>query len=304
MPLHRGLRQVGSVPASPTRGRLTAHRTPPEGQQAGGAGSIPRARPRYAATCGGNVAGSGQTLAALLRQLRAEHGLSVRRLAERAVVDRRTVQRLERGQLRPRPSTLARIAGALDPDRRTEIRAQLVAAAGENIAADSAGWSRYATARIGEALRAGRVPFPAAHDRAVRLSVASEQMFAMSMKLTDAAAAAINKPGSRFRDLMNLSNALDAEYELLGKEVGSIWHATPPRRYRGDPVDVSPYPPPLGDLRAVWQWLWEWRVREGRLRPRSARERAIAETGARERQKVREAPAPPRKMIGYGKDGT
>lgn len=253
---------------------------------------LPRARVRYAAAYGGNVASDGQTLAALLRQLRTGCGLSVRRLAERAVVDRRTIQRFERGQLRPRPSTLGRIAGALDPDRRAEILGQLVAAAGENIAEDNAAWSQYAAARVSEALRAGLVPLPAVHARAIRLSVASETMFWTSMRLTDLAAAVVEEPGSGFYDLMDLAHALDAESDLLRKDAGGTWKATPPRRHRGDPADVSPYAPPLGDLRAVWRWLRAWQCREGRLRPRSARERAIAETGARERRKARETPGP------------
>ena len=235
----------------------------------------------------------GQTLAALLKQLRAESGLSTRRLAERAVVARTTVQRLERGQIRPRPSTLGRIATALDPDRRAEILEQLVAAAGENIAADSNGWSRYQRRRVSKALLAGRLPMRAADARRIRLSVTSEAMFTASGNLTDMAAAAIDDPGSRCRDLLNLAEALGDESDLLGKEAGGIIKATPPPRHHGDPADVSPYPPSLGDLRAVWRWLWEWQAREGRLRPRSARERVIAETGARERQKVRETSTQP-----------
>ena len=262
-------------------------RLTPDYQAVDAAGLPPRARPRYAPVSARDVAAGSKALAALLRQLRTERGLGTQRLAEGACVARSTVQRLERGQLRPRPSTLARIAGALDPDRRAEIRDQLVAAAGESIAVDSPGWSRYAAARVGEALGEGRIPFPAAQARAVRLSVASEAMFAMSMRLNDAAVAAT---GARFWEMVKLHDALSAESERLREDAGGIWRAVPPRRHRGDPPDVSPFPPPLDDLPAVWRWLWEWQVREGRLRPRSARERAIAATGERERLKVRDAP--------------
>lgn len=41
------------------------------------------------------------------------------------------------------------------------------------------------------------------------------------------------------------------------------------------------------------RWLREWQVREGRVRPRSARERAIAATGGKERQAATQAPEPP-----------
>jgi transcriptional regulator with XRE-family HTH domain len=250
-----------------------------------------RARARYAPTSAANGRNSGQTLAALLRQFRGDSGLSTRRLAEGARVARSTIQRLERGQLRPRWSTLARIADALDPGRREEILRQLAGAAGERIAADVEGWSRYQGRRAGQALRAGRLPLPAAWEREIRLSAASEAMFAASLRLTDLAASATGEP-ARFHDLLDLHDALQAEYDLLGKAAGSIWEVPPPRRHRGDPPDVSPCPPTLDDLGAVWQWLREWQVREGRRPPRSARERAIAETGARERRHVAENPAP------------
>jgi hypothetical protein len=238
----------------------------------------------------------GAALSVVLRQLRVGHGLSIRRLAERACVAPSTVQRLERGQLRPRPSTLRRIAWGLDPDRHVPIGDLLVDAAGHGIAPDGEAWSRYEARRVNQGLRAGRVPLPVAWDRSIRLSTTGDAMWRASVMLNDLAAAVIDKPGTRCDDLMNLSAALRAEGKLLEKAAGLTWGATPVRRRRGDPPDVSPYPPPLGDLRAVWRWLWEWQCREGRLRPRSARERAIAETGARERRKVSETPGPPLRM--------
>jgi transcriptional regulator with XRE-family HTH domain len=51
-------------------------------------------------------------------------------LARRALVARSTIQRLEKGQLRPRPSLLAWVAYALDPDHAKVIRPALVEAAG------------------------------------------------------------------------------------------------------------------------------------------------------------------------------
>jgi transcriptional regulator with XRE-family HTH domain len=251
-----------------------------------------RARVRYAAPSAANGRNGGQTLGALLTRLRAESGLSVSRLAGRAVTDRRTVQRLERGQLRPRRSTLTRIAWALDPERRPEVLGQILAAAGDDIAPEHEGWSRYKTSRVNAAMRAGQLAMPTAWERAARLSAASESMFAASMTLLDQAAAQLGSP--RSRDLMDLHDALGAEYETLRKQAGgSTWEVPPPRPRRGGPVDVSRYPPPLDNLDAMWEWVQEWRIREARLKPRTARERAIAATGKRERQKVRENPGPP-----------
>lgn len=241
----------------------------------------------------GPVAADGQALAVLLQRLRAESGLSTRRLAERAVVARTTVQRLERGQIRPRPSTLGLLAAALDPDRRAEILGQLVDAAGEHVAPDNEAWSRYKGRRVRKASRAGRVPLPSALERAVRLSAACEAMWAVARSLSDRAAGVVDEPGNLFLDCVNLGAALREESDLLKREVGTLVRGTvPPPRRRGDPVDVSPHPPAAGNLPAVRRWLREWRVREGRLQPRSARERAIAATGERERQKVSETAGP------------
>lgn len=146
---------------------------------------------------------------------------------------------------------------------------------------------------MNDRLRAGLAPLPLRLERYIRLFTASEAMLSAAMSLSDIAAAVIDEPGSRFDDYMKLSSALRAESGLLLKDAGGIIHgAALPRRHRGDPSDVSPYAPSLSDLRAVWRWLWAWQVREGRIRPRSARERAIAATGERERQMVRDAPEP------------
>jgi transcriptional regulator with XRE-family HTH domain len=266
------------------------------GDPATGSGvTAARARARYAPGSAANDAASGQALGALLRQLRTERGMGTPRLAERAGVARSTIQRLERGQIRPRPSTLAWIAGALDPDRREEIRGRLVAAAGDGIAADADGWIRYRAGRMNKRYRAGLVPLPAGWERRIRLFAASEAMRQASMALAGRLVAVMGKPSvsAADLDLMLLSMAFLDESRLLARDAGGIVHGTPPWRRRGGPADVSPYPPGTGDLRATWRWLWEWQCREGHLRPRSARERAIAETGARERRHVAENPAPP-----------
>jgi hypothetical protein len=54
----------------------------------------------------------------------------------------------------------------------------------------------------------------------------------------------IDEPGDLFRDCVNLGAALREESGLLEREVGTPVRATVPPRRRGDPVDVSPNPPP------------------------------------------------------------
>jgi transcriptional regulator with XRE-family HTH domain len=64
-----------------------------------------------------------------IRRLRVERGWTQRELAERAGVDRATVQRIEEGQGRVRKATLARIYAALGaplpPDLSPEMQQML-----------------------------------------------------------------------------------------------------------------------------------------------------------------------------------
>jgi len=253
--------------------------------QSHGALNAGRARAPYAPGTTGTVPALGD----LIRRFRAEYGLSTRRLAERAAVARSTVQRLERGRLRPRPSTLGHLAGAIDPDRRAEISGLFLAAAGDDVAKDNDAWSSYQLRRLNAGLRAGEVPLPAAWDRQLRLGIAGNSMWDVSSALLDLASRVMDD-SPRFYRLLRLSDALRAESRLLEKDAGGILRgAAPLRRWKGDPADASLCAPPMGGLRGVWRWLWEWQCREGRLRPRSARERAVAETGARERRRIAEA---------------
>ena len=161
--------------------------------------------------------------------------------------------------------------------------------------ADTEAWSERQRRRDGERLQGGRVPLPLAWERKIRLTAAAESMGAAAAALLDRALAAFREDGAcrAVGELLGVAGELRDEAEHLEADVGIPVRATPPPRWRGDPPDVSPYAPPLGDLRAVRRWLREWRVREGRLAPRSAREHAIAVTGARERQAVKDAPEPP-----------
>lgn len=61
-------------------------------------------------------------LGALVRLLRAERDMGVSELARRSMCARSTVQRLEAGKLRPRPSLLGYVAWGLDPDHSKLIR--------------------------------------------------------------------------------------------------------------------------------------------------------------------------------------
>jgi DNA-binding XRE family transcriptional regulator len=101
---------------------------------------LARVRVRESATSPG-AAGRSRTngpglLAVAVRELRTERGLSVSALARRAAIDRRTIQQLVRGQLRPRPSLLWAIAYGADPDQSAEVRERLLAAAVPSIVPD------------------------------------------------------------------------------------------------------------------------------------------------------------------------
>src|SRR5208282_3639525 len=97
----------------------------------------------------GNGATTGRAATGqLLRELRLAAGLSERALARRSAVARSTVTRLEHGQIRPRRSLLSALAVGIDPDRTRELREQMVATAGDDIAPESDGWRRYRKHRL------------------------------------------------------------------------------------------------------------------------------------------------------------
>ncbi|MFW5415712.1 helix-turn-helix domain-containing protein [Nocardiopsis sp. CNT-189] len=77
------------------------------------------------------------TFGALLRRLRTQRGLSVRGLANRAVLAASTVSRLERGRRRPRPVVLAALARGLAPADPEPVREVLAAAAGASLRPDT-----------------------------------------------------------------------------------------------------------------------------------------------------------------------
>lgn len=78
-----------------------------------------------------------QRLGALIREARRGAGLSQATTAAAAGLHVRTVQRLEAGDLWPRPSTLCRLAAALRPDDAALLSIELLEAASEGLAPEA-----------------------------------------------------------------------------------------------------------------------------------------------------------------------
>jgi DNA-binding XRE family transcriptional regulator len=88
-----------------------------------------------------------ETIGARLRELRLEHGLSVRDLERRSGVNRSTISRLERGLRRPRMSVLGWLAwGLAGPDGAEPVKQELCNVAGDLVVAESR-WSERSHAR-------------------------------------------------------------------------------------------------------------------------------------------------------------
>jgi transcriptional regulator with XRE-family HTH domain len=262
----------------------------------------PRARARVCCAADSGPPGCSWSngpvaLAAAVRTLRAERGLTVSSLARRAAVDRRTVQRLERGQLRPRLSLLWAIAYGVDPDLSAQVRGRLVAAAVPFVVPDTDASRRARSRRLWAAWHAGKLPLPVYWERRVRLYAASEAMWAVASSLThrvtDALLGGADEGAPWMAAAGDLGDALRAESALLLAGSGGRVEGLPcRRRMRGGPVDVPAVPPEGADLSGLWRWVREWQVREGRREPRTARERAIAATGAAEQSRLRAHPEP------------
>src|ERR1035441_5429327 len=149
----------------------------PRGQAAGEAAAEPIPRPVYGIQCmvrvqtGTRVTGRpdefeqaeiAATVGALLRRLRVEHRLSLRRLERRSGVSRATISRIERGQRRPRDSTLGWLAwGIAGPDDSAALKHELCAAAGPSLLCDSRWSGRQHARRAFAALQGGLLPLPA-----------------------------------------------------------------------------------------------------------------------------------------------
>jgi len=153
---------------------------------------------------GQDPASAGRTAVGhLARELRLAAGLSERALARRAAVARSTVTRLEHGQIRPRQSLLSAIAVGIDPDRPRELIAQLVAAAGDDIAADSDGWLHYRRRRMERGILRGDVPLPTKVAAGIRLHRAADAAW-------QAGTAILHRPGA-----LDDADALDEALRLM-----------------------------------------------------------------------------------------
>lgn len=150
----------------------------------------------------------------LARELRLAAGLSERALGRRAAVARSTVTRLEHGQIRPRRSLLSALAVGIDPDRPKELIAQLVAAAGDDIAPESDGWRHYRRRRMERGILAGRVPLPSKVADGLRLHRAADAAWTAGMAI-------LHRPGA-LDDARALEQALQlmAEARVLRDQAG------------------------------------------------------------------------------------
>jgi transcriptional regulator with XRE-family HTH domain len=139
----------------------------------------------------------------LVRSWRMAAGFSERALARRSAVARSTVTRLEHGQIRPRRSLLSAVAVGVDPDRPKELLAQLVAAAGDDIAPESDGWRRYRRRRMEKGMLAGRVPLPTKVTDGLRLHRAADAAWHTGMGI-------LRRPGA-----LDDAQALDEALQLM-----------------------------------------------------------------------------------------
>lgn len=125
-------------------------------------------------------------LGALVSLLRMERGMGVSALARRSMCARSTVQRLEAGRLRPRPSLLGWVAYGLDPDNAKLIREALTAAAGGTEAlADDGEWGRHRARQGNKAMYAGKVPLPSDLQRPIALHRKASACWAQAQRILD-----------------------------------------------------------------------------------------------------------------------
>jgi len=152
-------------------------------------------------------------LGRLLAAERRAAGLSQRRLAARAAVAVRTVERLEAGQRRPTPAMLSYLARAIDPDQADQIAARLLAAAGpDGVGEDTDGsWSRRAR-RYRRAIVAGDAPLPSRIAVPMRLQAEADALRRAGWDLLSAAAGRDEEDAlARAGDLLNQAGCLAAE---------------------------------------------------------------------------------------------
>lgn len=156
------------------------------------------------------------SLGAELGALRAEFGLSYRGLAARTGISAPSLHALEHGRIRPRRVTLRFLALGLDPDRDEEIEARLVAAAGQDVAPDTEGASRWRQRRYHACLLAGTAPLPISIARPLALHRAAEAAARKGYAVLD-------RPGA-----LDDPDALDQASRLFERARGWRAQAGPP----------------------------------------------------------------------------
>jgi len=162
------------------------------------------------------VAQGREAAGRLVHAWRTAAGLSERSLARRSAVARSTVTRLEHGQIKPRWSLLSALAVGIDPDRPKELLAQLVAAAGDDIAPESDGWRRYRRRRMERGILRGDVPLLITIAEGMRLHRAADEAWR-------AGTAVLNGPGA-----LDDVAALDEALRLLDQSRALRERAGPP----------------------------------------------------------------------------
>lgn len=158
---------VNRDPATQAAAGSRAHGAPPR------AGRVPPAEQRLLRT----------HLGALLRAERRAAGLGTRRLALAVGCDRRTLQRLEVGQQRPRLVLLRYLASVLAVDDPAPLAERLIEAAGSSIRPDTPTSVRQRRKRADAAILAGHQPLPAALARRLALHRAADAAHGRALAL-------------------------------------------------------------------------------------------------------------------------
>ena len=187
---------------------------PPATRRTGGADWLPRAH-----VIRSHPGLTGQTddlgrLGALVRSIRIGKGLSTRSLARRSTVARSTIQRLERGLLRPRRSLLLAVANGLDPDRCKELIGKLIEAAGDGMAPDTPRWLRRRRRQMERGWLTGDVPLPSPIARCIELHKRADELWLASQAIVDRPGA-LDDAGA-----LEESSQLHAEAARIRKQAG------------------------------------------------------------------------------------
>lgn len=149
--------------------------------------------------------------------LRAERNMPQAVLAQRALVHRSTILRLERGQIRPRPSLLGWVAYGLDPDHSRAIREVLVDMAGGcGALADDGGWGGLRARKANRLMASGRIQLPSDLEDRIRM----HQRAAAARHRADVI---LSRPGALDNArLLDLAHAYMAEAQFASTHAGGL----------------------------------------------------------------------------------